>query len=104
MLLIRVCVIQESELDSPDLAVMLTGTAQQSQQPTPPASGPVPVAPIPTQTFTNQNFASVSTPQQVWLPLLFITDKKMLKRRRESDTYLTHICRHRWRAERARWK
>ncbi|XP_021916689.1 caprin homolog isoform X2 [Zootermopsis nevadensis] len=57
--------LQESELDSPDLSAMLTGTSQPSQQaqqrgiPTPPPSGPVPVAPIPTQTFTNQNFASV---------------------------------------------
>ncbi|PSN46062.1 hypothetical protein C0J52_07679 [Blattella germanica] len=56
----------ESELDSPDLSSMLTGTTQQNQHSTPPPSGPV--APIPTQTFTNQNFASVPTsnvPQQV---------------------------------------
>lgn len=54
-------------MDSPDLSAMLTGTSQQSQQvqqrgiPTPPPSVPVAVAPIPTQTFTNQNFASVTT-------------------------------------------
>lgn len=58
--------LQESELDSPDLSAMLTGTSQQTQAqqrgvPTPPPSVPVAVAPIPTQTFTNQNFASVST-------------------------------------------
>ncbi|XP_067001718.2 caprin homolog isoform X3 [Anabrus simplex] len=58
--------MQESELDSPDLSVMLTGAAaaQQPQQhtgPTPPPTASVAVAPIPSQTFTNQNFAAVST-------------------------------------------
>nr|CAD7462270.1 unnamed protein product [Timema tahoe] len=58
--------LQDSELDPPDISVMLTGSVtQQTQQrvgPTPPP------APIPSQTFTNQSFASVSTasgPQQV---------------------------------------
>jgi len=58
--------LQESELDSPDLSAMLTGTSQQTQAqqrggPTPPPSVPVAVAPIPTQTYTNQNFVSPST-------------------------------------------
>jgi hypothetical protein len=53
---------------------MLTGTSQPGQQAqqrgiaSPPPSGPV--APIPTQTFTNQNFASVppaNVAQQVCL-------------------------------------
>ncbi|XP_067001717.2 caprin homolog isoform X2 [Anabrus simplex] len=69
--------LQESELDSPDLSVMLTGAAaaQQPQQhtgPTPPPTASVAVAPIPSQTFTNQNFAAVSTtpvqPKVVYQP------------------------------------
>nr|CAD7434480.1 unnamed protein product [Timema monikensis] len=55
--------LQDSELDPPDISVMLTGSVtQQRVGPTPPP------APIPSQTFTNQSFASVSTasgPQQV---------------------------------------
>nr|CAD7572328.1 unnamed protein product [Timema californicum] len=55
--------LQDSELDPPDISVMLTGSVtQQRVGPTPPP------APIPSQTFTNQSFASVSTasgPQQL---------------------------------------
>ncbi|KAK7862622.1 hypothetical protein R5R35_005658 [Gryllus longicercus] len=57
--------LQDSELDSPDLSVMLSGTpgqtAAQHVVPTPPPSNPVAVPPIPSQTFTNQNFVAVST-------------------------------------------
>lgn len=67
-------------MDSPDLSAMLMGTNQQTQAqqrgvPTPPPSVPVAVAPIPTQTFTNQNFASVPTAnvtQQVCFVVLYM--------------------------------
>ena len=29
-----------------------------------------------------------------WMHSLYIHDKNLLKRREESDTYLTHVCRH----------
>jgi hypothetical protein len=55
---------------------MLTGTSQQTQAqqrgvPTPPPSVPVAVAPITTQTFTNQNFASAS-PANVTQQVCFV--------------------------------
>lgn len=72
--------LQDSELDSPDISVMLSGTpgqpTAQHMVPNPAPANPVAVTPIPSQTFTNQNFVAVSTPA-VQSKVVFQTPNEM---------------------------